>query len=584
MKTSANKGAAPLKRPDRVISYFSMQKGCLALLTLTGLIYNIGLAAGPWFEGQLAQCLLEITRAERQFSDMLTLAAAYVAVIAAVQGSRFFKRLLVRKFSNRINRCMKQVFYANLIQKSGRELAEDGVGNMMAKAVGDVDACSEGIRKFTTEIFDTGVALLVYLIMLLRIDWRLALLCMIFPPISYVLAERMKLVISRTSAASRACAGRLSAATLDRVSGAVTYRIFGCEPQRDAAYEELLTEYERCAVRAGIPAAAMQPLYQAISMGSAFFILYFGSRNVIGTGWTAWDIAALTTFLSCYTKLSVKSSHAAKLFNAVQKARVSWNRIHRYLAPPAVRVKTAIQKPAPLRAENLTLSYPNRAPFFTGLSFQAESGQLIGVTGPVACGKSSFGKLFLGELPYEGSVTFSGTELNTLPEGSLSGITGYIGHDPELLNDTVRNNVLLGADGDVWTCLRAVCLDEEIRSMPQGIDTLVGDGGVRLSGGQKQRLALARLLAHPHPLYVLDDPFSALDQKTEEQVFANLHRMTAGSTVLLISHRLTLFPQLDGVLWIADGQARFADHERLLVDEPLYRELYQTQEKGGNEK
>ncbi|HBT24288.1 MAG TPA: ABC transporter ATP-binding protein, partial [Ruminococcaceae bacterium] len=100
------------------------------------------------------------------------------------------------------------------------------------------------------------------------------------------------------------------------------------------------------------------------------------------------------------------------------------------------------------------------------------------------------------------------------------------------------------------------------------------------SGGQQQRLALARTLAHPRPLLVLDDPFSALDRKTEEQVFDNLRKMTAGSTVLLISHRLYLFPQMDGVLWIQDGKAVCAAHEELIAQNPQYAALVNAQEGG----
>ena len=100
----------------------------------------------------------------------------------------------------------------------------------------------------------------------------------------------------------------------------------------------------------------------------------------------------------------------------------------------------------------------------------------------------------------------------------------------------------------------------------------------QLSGGQQQRLALARTLAHPRPLLVLDDPFSALDRKTEEQVFANLRKMTAGSTVLLISHRLYLFPQMDGVLWIQDGKAVCAAHKELMAQNPQYAALVNAQE------
>ena len=102
------------------------------------------------------------------------------------------------------------------------------------------------MRKFTTEIFDTGVALLAYACMLLWYDWKLALLCMIFPPVSYVIAEKMKVIVQKTGAAYKVQSGALSAATLDRAANAITYRVFGCEEDRKAAYEKNLSAYENC--------------------------------------------------------------------------------------------------------------------------------------------------------------------------------------------------------------------------------------------------------------------------------------------------------------------------------------------------
>lgn len=140
------------------------------MVTVSGLIYNLGLVVGPWFEGQLAQCLLGILNGNETFAAMAALCAGYLIAIAVVQGSRFIKRLYVRKFANNINRSMKQVLYANLVRKDKVELEQAGTGTLMTKAISDVDACAEGMRKFTTEIFDTGIALLAYAVMLLVLD------------------------------------------------------------------------------------------------------------------------------------------------------------------------------------------------------------------------------------------------------------------------------------------------------------------------------------------------------------------------------------------------------------------------------
>ena len=238
--------------PDRVSSYFRAESGVLVVITVTGLLYNIGLVAGPWFEGQMTETLARILLGAGSFSTMVSLAAGYIAVIAAVQGLRFLKRFYVRRFANKVNRRMKRVLYGALVRSDREDLERDGAGTVLTKAISDVDDCAEGMRKFTTEVFDTGVALAAYAGMLLWYDWRLALLSMAFLPGSYALAERMKRPVQRTGAAFKEQAGALNAATMDRAVNALTYRVFGREEERRAAYEEHLTAYEHAAVKANL--------------------------------------------------------------------------------------------------------------------------------------------------------------------------------------------------------------------------------------------------------------------------------------------------------------------------------------------
>lgn len=568
-------------RPDRIASYFREEWRILAAVTISGFVYNIGLLAGPWFEGKMAGCLADILNGRTESGRMLVLAGAYVLIITTVQLARYRKRLDVRRFANNVNRRMKQLLYGTLIHESRQALRQEDAGSVMTKAILDVDDCVEGMRKFTTEIFDTGVAMAAYAGMLLYYDWRLALLSMLFTPVSYLLAEKMKTVVQRTGAAYKVQAGRLSSAVLDRAANAVTYRVYGCEAERKQAYEQELTAYEQAAVKANIWSAAMQPLYRAVSLAGVLFILYFGSRNVLGSGWSTWDIAAFTTFLSCFTKLAVKSSSAAKLFNAVHKAQVSWKRIRPLMGQAACGPAAPVQGPAELKISALGFTYPDGSRIFEDISFCAEPGQIIGVTGAVACGKSTFGRAFLCEDPYEGSIRFGGAELRQLKPEQRAGIIGYLGHDSELFDDSIRNNVLLGEEaGDAERWLKAVCLDEETAAMEKGADTVIGSSGVRLSGGQAQRLALARTLCHARPVLILDDPFSALDRNTERQIFAQLKELTRDSIVILISHRLYLFPELDQILWMENGRGRTGTHTELMRTEPEYAELYREQEGG----
>ena len=576
------KQKADASKKDQILTYFKAQWRVLLAVTFSGLIYNVGLLAGPWYEGQMTGCLVNILGGTAGYCDMLTLVVSYVAVIAIVQISRYIKRFYVRRFANNVNRDMKEILYSSLVHRSRAELEEEGAGNVMTKAILDVDDCAEGMRKFTTEIFDTGVALAAYVGMLLFYDWRLAILGMLFLPVSYVLAEKMKRNVQRTGAAYKEQSGELSTATLDRATNAVTYRVYGREEERRQAYEANLTDYEKSAVKANIWSTAFPPLYRIISMTGVLFILYFGSQNVLGNGWKTWDVAAFTTFLSCFLKLAVKSSHAAKLFNAVHKAQVSWKRIKPLLKEATYEDDSLVQEPGTLEVSEVSFAYPGGEKIYEDFNLSATPGQIIGVTGAVACGKSTLGKTFLCEYPYKGRIRFHGKELSEMTKPEHTGMVGYLGHDPELFNDTIRNNVLLGDDEDVEEYLKAVCFDGEVAEMEEGMDTIVGNGGVRLSGGQAQRLALARTLCHKRPVLILDDPFSALDRKTEEEIFTNLRERAADSIVLLLSHRLYLFPQMDQVLWMEDGKVTAGTHEQILEKFPEYARLYEAQADGAD--
>ena len=568
---------------DRVLSYFRAEWKALLAVTFSGLVYNLGLLAGPWFEGKMAGCLVAVLKGNETFWAMLSLVAGYVAAIAVVQICRYMKRFYVRRFANNVNRRMKEILYGSLVRKSKRSLGQEGEGDALTKAILDVDDCVEGMRKFTTEVFDTGVALAAYTGMLLWYDWRLALLCLIFPPVSYLTAEKMKKTVQRTGAAYKMQAGMLSTATLDRAQNEITYRVFGREKERAEAYEENLSSYEKAAVRASLWNAVMPPLYRIISMTGVLFILYFGQKNVLGNGWKAWDIAAFTTFLACFVKLSVKSSSAAKLFNAVHKAQVSWKRICPLLYPVEQEGTNEASKPGELTVEHVSFTYEDGKKILEDISFKAKPGQIIGITGPVACGKSTLGKAFLCEYPYEGQILFAGEELQQMNPAKRNGVVGYLGHDPELFHDTIENNILLGEKKQAADFLRMVSLDQEVDEMPEKEQTMLGTGNVRLSGGQAQRLALARTLCHKKPILVLDDPFSALDKKTERQVFGQLRREAEDGIVLLISHRLYLFPQLDQVIWLDHGKATVGTHPTLMEHVAEYAGLFREQEEQADE-
>jgi ATP-binding cassette subfamily B protein len=566
--------------PQELSTWFAKEWRLLAAVSITGVIYNVGLGAGPWLEGQLAQAVANLADGSGASATIAWLSLAYVLTTALVQAMRYLKRLYVRKFANKISRGMKERIYAGLLADTSGALASQGAGTVMTKAISDVDDCVEGMRKFTTELFDTGVALATYLVMLLVLDWRLTLVSLVFPAVSYVVAASLRQRVTRATALAKQSSGVLKEVTLERTSGAVTLRAFGAEAHENRLMEDRLMDYRRKATAAGILSGSLQPLYLAISTVSCGFILYLGGRNVLGLGWTAWDVAALSTFFATYLRLARKSSTAAKLFNAVQRARVSWERIRPFMGRQADNsAEQRVARPATLELRNVSVFRHDGRPVLRDVCLTVQPGQIVGVTGEVASGKTLLGLAMAELVPHTGQALFDGQPLASLQSQEV-GVVGYLGHDPELLSDTIEENVRLGQPGDATEALTCAALGPDLAQMPDGAATRIGEGGAALSGGQRARVGLARTLFNRRPVLVLDDPFSSVDPRTERQVLKALRQHYSDCAIVLISHRLECFPLLDQVVYLHDGCATVATHKQLLDTQPGYRELFDLQQGG----
>jgi len=162
---------------------------------------------------------------------------------------------------------------------------------------------------------------------------------------------------------------------------------------------------------------------------------------------------------------------------------------------------------------------------------------------------------------------------------------GYIGHRPQLLSDTIYKNITLGNDKDISSVLKDVCFDTDLKMMPQGENTLVGNSGVKLSGGQQARIALARTLLNKNKIIILDDPFSAIDMKTEEKIIQNLKENYKDSLIILVSHRLAIFNNIDKIILMNnDKTVEYGTHYELMKRSEVYRTRYDLQcSEGGND-
>jgi ATP-binding cassette subfamily B multidrug efflux pump len=567
----------PVMHPEKMSSYWKKEWKVILAVVVTGVFTNGAMSYGPILLGVLIDA---IAAGEGQ-SAVVSRTLLYLGVIALIQLTRVLKRYYVRVFANRTSATMRLMIYNSILHADTAQLSSQQTGDLMNKAVGDVDICTEGMRKVTTEVFDTGVLMAGYLIALLGYDWKMTLAACAFIPVSMLLAGRMKKTVVRLGRAERAQSSRVADMTYGLTSHMLLYRINGLANREDAEYDRQLGLLEKAGIRSDVMENCLQPVYNAISMFGTAVVFYFGvSRVLAGT----WSVGTFTAYLSIFAAFALKSSKAAKLFNSYQKAKVSWERIREYfreyLPYPAAEKKPAVQEYA---VRDLSFAWTDSRPLIRGFSFTAHAGEIIGVTGPVACGKSTLGIALSGMEGYEGSITCNGRELKDCTALERSDRISYMGHDPMLLDDTIENNILLGQKGDVMPVLADVDFLSDLKEMKDGIHTLVGSSGVRLSGGQQARIALARALFHHAGVLILDDPFASVDRRTEFNIYRNLREHYSGCILFIISHRLDLFDQFDRILLMhADGSIETGTPEAMKQEEE-YGTLYALQEAEAHE-
>ena len=565
-----------IKNPDKIKNYWIKEKKSVILLTLFGILYDVGMVARPIYQGKLIDALI----AKVNFNNLIKLSLTFIFIIGIVQFFRYLKRYYVRQFANATTATMRFMIYNNILHKEEKELNDENMGSLMTKAISDVDVCVEGMRKSTTEVFDTGVLFITYLVTLLQYDVKITLYACIFIPAAVFIAEKMKKIIFKFTKAYRSQLSQVSDITYDRIDNAILYRLYGREADNRVVYEEELEDFEKKAIVANIWENAMQPIYNVIAMGGIVFVIIMAGEKVYEGSFT---VGVFSAYISIFTIMAAKASRIARLFNTIQKSSVSWKRIKSFLKEYKEIDKTRgiISKETKLEIENLYLKYDKSSDYIIkNLNFKARENNIVGITGPIGCGKSTLGRVFLGNINYEGSIKIDNKELRDYSEYERSKIISYMGHDAHLISDTIYNNITMGDDGDISHVLKMVCFDEDLKSMENGIETLVGNGGVRLSGGQQARIALARTLYHKNKILILDDPFSAVDMKTEKNIIDNLRANYGDCLILLISHRLAIFKYLNQIILInEDKTLEYGNHQKLIENSKLYNQLYLLQQR-----
>jgi len=472
---------------------------------------------------------------------------------------RYVERLYTHDAMFRALADLRVWFYRKLAGGAAAGLGFQRSGDLLSRLVSDVQTLDNLYLRIFVPLVSALLTFPIATIVWMKAGTQAGLLTgALFAVLAFVLPLMGAHLSKRFGPDILHAESELRVAALDLTSGLREARAFGAEDVLAAVVTERQETLFKTQRRQQTRMALMQGFAGLIAKGGVAIILcavaelLFPQAPAVA-GLTALFVAITAlegvTGLARAGLLSGQVNHAAKRIVEIADK-----------APPAPEGNAPLPTGRDLRLENVTFSWtPDRAPIFHNLSLTLRQGERAALIGPSGAGKSSLAALILkAASPAQGQILLGGADIYTLRDSDLRSQIAWLSQASHLFDDTVRGNLLLGrediSEEALWMALEQARIADVVRSLPDGLETWIGEGGSKLSGGQGRRIALARVLLSDAPILVLDEPATGLDADTERAFLETLNNATEGRSVLLIAHRLTGVEKLDRIWRLEDGQ------------------------------
>ncbi len=515
---------------------------------------------------------------------LVGLAAAYVGIALTGGFIRYHWRMKMLGAGRRIEYEIRNDYFAHLQRMHQAFFQHTRTGDLMARAINDLNTISRLVGVGIMHSFNTIVMFTAAGALMFAIDPPLALVVLgILPLVSlvFVLLGRR---IHRQYEQVQEQFSTLSARAQENFSGIRVVKAFAQESAEIATFGAINREYMARSLRLARTSGALWPAMTLILGGAAAAVLWQGGQAVVAGRIT---LGQLVQFFGYLMMLSWPMIALGWVATIVQQGLASMRRIETILdSRPVIAEPQEPVRPERLRGEiefrDVSFAY-NGAPVLRGINLRIPGGATVAIVGPTGSGKTTLVSLIPRLFdPTAGAVLVDGIDVRRLSLPVLRGSIGLVPQESFLFSDTLEGNLAFGLEGGDGSRAREAAetarLAPEIAGFPLGYRTVVGERGVTLSGGQKQRATIARALARDPEILILDDALSSVDTRTEEEILQALRRFMATRTSLIISHRISTVRGADLIVVLGDGRiVEQGTHDALLAAGGLYADLYQKQ-------
>ncbi|HEU4622080.1 MAG TPA: lipid A export permease/ATP-binding protein MsbA [Burkholderiaceae bacterium] len=516
----------------------------------------------------------------------LWIAPLFIVVLFSIRGvSQFSASYLLAYVSNRILLDMRRQMFAKLVRLPVPFLDRHPSASLITKLTADVTNVGGASTQVITILIRDSVAVIGLLGLMFYRSWQLTLITFVILPIIGVFAVRIGKRLREMNRRSQEATGDLLNVLQEATEGQKVVKIYGGQSYEEERFDTTNRALRGYAMRIAAASSASSPLTQFFG-GMAFAGVVTAAiyQSTVG-GLTAGNF---TEFMSAMLLLMPALKQLADINGPLQRGVAAGESVFELLDAP-VESNTGTVTLQRARGEivfdHVSLRYPQtERDALSMISLAIAPGESVALVGGSGGGKTSLANLLPRfYTPTSGQVRLDGHPLETLTLESLRSQIALVSQDVVLFNDTIAANIAYGAQRDasraeIEAAVHAAYLDDFVRAQPQGLDTMIGENGVRLSGGQRQRLAIARAILKNAPILILDEATSALDSESERHVQAAIERLMHGRTTLVIAHRLSTIERVDRIVVLDQGRiVEVGTHRELISRGGLYSRLYSLQ-------
>lgn len=518
-------------------------------------------------------------------SAALLVVATLVLVYGVKAVSEYLGEYSVHRLGHSVVMDLRNQLYAHTLRQSLSFFHRQTTGRLMSLAINDIDRVQHAVSHVLTDFLRQAFALPVLLVLVILIDWKLALLCFLTVPLIVLPVSQIGRRVRRLSRQAQDELAVLNDSLQETYSGVRIVQAFCSEGREAERFRDRAGRLFNTHLRWVRYFALTSPLMEVLGAVTVGALLLY-ARQRIQAGVLTPEM--MVVFVVALIKVYQPVKRLAGIYSLFQQALGASEKVFDLLdRREEVREKPSSVELPPfhdrIEFEQVAFGYDGGPPLLHDICLTAHAGEVVAIVGSSGVGKTTLVNL----LPrfYDvsaGTIRIDGHDIRDVRLASLRSQIGIVTQETVLFNDSVANNIRYGqpqsSDRQVREAARAALAHDFVEELPQGYDTHIGERGLRLSGGQRQRLAIARALLKNAPILILDEATSELDPESELLVQRALANLMQGRTVFVIAHRLTTIRRADKIVVLEDGTIReVGKHHELLARGGVYQRLYDLQ-------